>query len=184
MKLKDLILVALFAALTAVGAIIQIPMIPVQITLQTLFCIMAGLLLGPVKGALSQVVYLALGLFGVPVFTGGGGLAYVLKPSFGYLIGFVAGSFVSGFIAFKLRKLTFFKALFAALAGALTIYLIGVPYLYLILNLNTPGVMPLDKALVTGAVVFLPGDALKCIVAALVAVLVRPALIRSGYQFR
>lgn len=179
MKVRNLILVALFAALTAVGALVQIPMIPVQITLQLLFCIMAGMLLGPVPGALSQVLYILIGLLGLPVFAGGGGFGYILKPSFGYLIGFIAGAFTCGLIVKHIKELTFIKALLVALAGVFVVYLIGVPYLYFMLNLSTPNAMSIGKALTVGLLVFLPGDIIKCVVSAFVVVLVRPVLLRQ-----
>jgi biotin transport system substrate-specific component len=179
LKIRSLILAALFAALTAIGAFIQIPMVPVPITLQLLFCIVAGMLLGPGLGALSQVLYIAIGLLGLPIFAGGGGLGYILKPSFGYLLGFAAGSFTCGLIVRQFKSLTFLKALLASMAGVIVVYAIGVPYLYIAFNAGTPGTLTFGKALATGAVVFLPGDVLKCVVAALIAVLVRPVLLRQ-----
>ncbi len=96
MKTKMLLLTALFAALTAVGAFLKIPIPPVAITLQTLFMVLAGLLLGAKYGALSQLVYVALGLVGLPIFTQGGGFSYVLMPSFGFLLGLIPSPGSSG----------------------------------------------------------------------------------------
>ena len=70
MTTKDITLISLFAAMTAIGAFISIPIGPVPLTLQTLFVLMSGFVLGPKKGALSQVVYIALGLIGLPIFAG------------------------------------------------------------------------------------------------------------------
>ena len=86
-KTRSLILAALFAALTAIGAFLKIPLGALSLTLQFLFTAMAGVLLGPRWGAASQAVYVALGLAGLPVFTMGGGLGYVFQPSFGFLLG-------------------------------------------------------------------------------------------------
>ena len=88
MKTKDLVLCAMFVALIAVGAFIKIPVPVVPFTLQFLFTMLAGLLLGPVNGALAVVVYIVLGLIGLPIFTQGGGPGYIFQPSFGYIIGF------------------------------------------------------------------------------------------------
>lgn len=85
---KNLILCALFSALIAVGAFIRIPIPVVPFTLQFLFTMLAGLLIGGKLGFTSVTVYIAMGLLGLPVFADGGGLAYLLKPSFGYIIGF------------------------------------------------------------------------------------------------
>ena len=95
-----MILVALFAALIAVGAFIRIPVPLVPFTMQTFFVVLAGMLLGKKLGAASALVYLAIGLIGIPVFTQGGGIGYVLKPSFGYLIGFIppVATFVEHYI--------------------------------------------------------------------------------------
>ncbi len=179
MKTRTLILTALFAALTGMGALIRIPMAPVPITLQLLFCIMAGLVLKPVPAAASQLVYIALGLLGLPIFSGGGGLGYVLKPSFGYLIGFVAGAFVCAAIIRRVKRLTWWKALLSGMACVLCVYIIGVPYMVIMLNAATPGAMDAGKAIVSGFLVFLPGDAAKALLAALVAVKARPALLKT-----
>lgn len=179
MKVRNLVLVALFAALTALGALVQIPMVPVQITLQLLFCMLAGMLLGPGLGTLTQLVYIILGLIGLPIFAGGGGVSYILKPSFGYLIGFIAGAFICGLIVNRTKKLTIPKALLAATACVFVVYLIGAPYLYLMVNLNTPGAMTAGKAMTGGFLVFLPGDILKALAAALIAVKLRPILAKA-----
>ncbi len=74
----------------------QVPGGPVPVTMQNLFVVMSGMLLGPRAGATSQAVYLLMGLMGLPVFSGGGGPGYVMSPTFGYLLGFIAASAVSG----------------------------------------------------------------------------------------
>lgn len=87
LKTNQMILSALFTALISIGAFIKIPIPVVPFTLQFLFTMLAGLLLGGRLGTLSVLVYILLGLVGLPVFTEGGGLAYLLKPTFGYIIG-------------------------------------------------------------------------------------------------
>lgn len=178
MKTKSLILVALFVALSCIGARLQIPMLLVPITLQLLFCLLSGMLLGPRLGALSQALYIALGLIGIPVFAGapGGGISYLLKPSFGYLIGFIVCALVSGLLIIREKKLTFVKALGASLAGTISVYLIGVPYLYFIL-MNTAKAIPVATAFTSYFLVFIPGDILKCIVASVLTVKLRPVII-------
>src|SRR5574344_750761 len=86
LKLREMILCALFMALTAVGAFIKIPLGGQIFTLQFLFTLLAGLLLGGRLGAKAVGVYTLLGLIGVPVFAEGGGPGYVFQPTFGYLI--------------------------------------------------------------------------------------------------
>ena len=96
MSARKLVYTALLAALTAAGAFIRIPIGISVITLQFLFTAMAGVLLGPGGGALSQGVYVALGLVGLPIFTAGGGFGYVLQPSFGFLLGLIPTAAVIG----------------------------------------------------------------------------------------
>ena len=98
-KTKNLVMCSLFVALIVVGAFIKIPVPVVPFTLQLLFTMMAGLLLGGKLGAVSVGVYILMGLLGLPIFAEGGGFAYVLKPSFGYIIGFAVASYVTGMIA-------------------------------------------------------------------------------------
>lgn len=98
-KTRSLILAALFAALTAIGAFLKIPLGALSLTLQFFFTAMAGVLLGPRWGAASQAVYVALGLMGLPVFTLGGGLGYVFQPSFGFLLGLIPAAWVIGRLA-------------------------------------------------------------------------------------
>ena len=101
-KTKDLMMCSLFVALIVVGAFIKIPIPVVPFTLQLLFTMMAGLLLGGKLGAASVGIYILMGLLGLPVFAEGGGFSYVLKPSFGYIIGFAVASYVTGIIANKI----------------------------------------------------------------------------------
>lgn len=164
-KTKNMILVAFFAALTAIGAKIEIPLPFIPITLQVLFVFMAGLLLGKKLGALSQVLYVGMGLIGLPIFAKGGGPGYVFKPSFGYMIGFILAAFVIGLIV-ENRALSFKQAFLASIVGLLVIYACGVPYLYYILN-NIMGVnITPYGAVKAGMLTFLPGDIIKILVAA------------------
>ena len=82
-KTTSLLLCALFTALVAMGAFIRIPTPLVPLTLQLWCTTMAGMLLGPKLGAISVLVYVLLGLIGVPVFTMGGGIGYIFQPTFG-----------------------------------------------------------------------------------------------------
>jgi biotin transport system substrate-specific component len=130
--LRELALITLFAALTALGARVTIPLpfTPVPVTLQVLFPLLAGLLLGSKRGALSQVEYVAAGLAGLPVFAkGGSGLAYLFGPTGGYLLGFIAAAFVVGELAAIMRASTKGETFLASLCGVAVIYLCGVLWL-------------------------------------------------------
>ncbi|MFT8321008.1 MAG: biotin transporter BioY [Bacillus sp. (in: firmicutes)] len=130
----SLAVVSMFAALTAIGAFIKIPLPYVPFTLQVLFVFLSGSLLGKKNGMQSQLVYVFIGLVGFPVFTQGGGIGYVLQPTFGYLIGFIAGAYVIGWIIDHIDQPKIYQFILANFAGLLVVYAIGVPYLYLALN--------------------------------------------------
>lgn len=167
MSIYRLSLIPVFAALTAAGAFIRLPMVPVPITLQNLFAVMAGMVLGPRAGVMSQAVYIVMGLMGLPVFSGGGGPGYVVSPTFGYLLGFLAAPAVSGLLV-KGRAMTALNAGVASLAGMLVVYLVGVPYLACYLAYVTEKPDALGMALKAGFAVFLPGDLVKCVLLAVV----------------
>ena len=174
-KTRMLALTALFAALTAMGAFIQIPVPPAPISLQFMFTAMAGCLLGGRWGAVSQLVYVIIGLAGVPVFTAGGGIGYVFHPTFGFLIGFVAAAFVIGVLKKRTGK-GFLSFCIPILAGVFVLYLIGVPYMYIILRFymgNQIGFLPL---LWSSMIVFLPGEAVKVASAAFLCSKMLPRL--------
>lgn len=149
------------AALTAVGAHLRLPLPYVPVTLQVVFVCLAGLWLGPWRGAASQLAYLTAGLVGFPVFAKGGGPQYVFEPSFGYLAGFVPGAFITGYLARDTA--VFLRAVLATYAGMAAIYAFGLAHLLAVLTLvaQTPlsaravvqvGLAPLPKDLVLGLV--------------------------------
>lgn len=182
MKTKDMILVALFAALTAAGGFISIPIGSVPITLQSFFTLLSGIILGPFLGSLSQLVYAILGLVGVPILAGGtGGISAVFSPSFGYLIGFIAAPLVMGKLIRVGSKPSLVKVIIACILGTLVIYIIGLPYMYIILKYVSKVNITLFKACQIGFLVFIPGDIIKCIIASIVSVKVLRSNISLEY---
>lgn len=164
---------ALMAALTAAGAFLKFPLGALSFTLQDLFTILAGVLLGWKWGCVSQGVYVALGLLGIPIFTQGGGLGYVFQPSFGFLLGLIPAAAVTGRLAGEGEDRR--RIVFASGAGLAVMYLIGVPYMGMILNLYLGKGFSVWTIVRTGFLIYLPGDALKVAVVAAVA----PALCRG-----
>ena len=158
-KTRMMILAALFAALTAVGAFIRFPLGTMSVTLQFMFTAMAGVLLGAKWGAVSQAVYVVLGLVGLPVFTMGGGIGYVMQPSFGFLLGLIPTAWVIGRLTEKENG--HWHIALACLAGRAVLYLIGLPYLYLIMKLYLHKSITVWTAIKAGMLVYLPGDAIK-----------------------
>lgn len=147
MRTRQLIITALFAALTAAGSLfprIPIPGTTLIVTLQTLFVFMAGMLLEPKYALASQLVYMAIGLIGLPVFSGGGGLGYILQPSFGFIIGFcVSAATVSltvrksiiNYDSRENKRLPFVvKAVSGMLLSVFVLYLFGIAFMYIIYN--------------------------------------------------
>ena len=178
-KTKNLINCSLFTALIAIGAFIKIPVPVVPFTLQFLFTTLAGLLLGSRKGTISVVAYMLLGLAGLPIFSEGGGIWYIFKPSFGYIIGFCLGTFVTGLISERMKEKTVPRYLLANFIGLLIVYAAGIVYYYVICNyvIDTPiAVGPLFLYCFLLAV---PGDICLCILAAILVKRVKPILNRQ-----
>jgi biotin transport system substrate-specific component len=168
--LQQMVYASLFAALTAVGAYIYIPIGPVPIVLQNLFVLLAGLLLGSRWGFTSIGIYLLVGAIGIPVFAGGkGGIAHFLGPTGGYLIGFAISALITGFIAERSNGRTATDIL-AVVIGSLVTYAFGAPWLKVVTG------MTWAKALMVGMVPFLPGDALKASAAVVLARSIRPMM--------
>ena len=175
-KTTNLILCSLFTALIAVGAFIKIPVPVVPFTLQFLFTTLAGLLLGSRKGAISVVAYMILGLTGLPIFSEGGGFWYVIKPSFGYIIGFCIGTYVTGLIAERMKEKTVLRYMLANFIGLLIVYAVGMIYYYIICNyvIDTP--IALGPLFLYCFVLAVPGDICLCILAAALVKRVKPIL--------
>lgn len=147
-----------FTILTSVGAAIRIPLpfTPVPITLQTLFVLLSGLMLGANRGAMSQALYLIWGISGAPLFAGGvTGLAILSGPTGGYLIGFIISAWLLGRIS---RNTTNWNALvFQTFSVSLIILALGAAWLSVVMNLT------IINAIKLGALPFLLGDVLKVI---------------------
>lgn len=144
----------LFTALIIVGTYIKIPIGPVPIVLANFFVILSGALLGSRWGTASVGLFLFLGLVGLPVFSDGGGVAALVGPTGGYLIGYLVAAFVTGMITEHGKSKPLLDV--AGLAsGAIVIYLFGLPWLKLSLHLTWL------KAVALGVLPFLAGDALK-----------------------
>lgn len=135
---KEMVLVSFFAALSVVAAMFSKygGEAVVPFSLMPLVAMLAGALLGAKLGALSILVYVLLGLIGVPVFASApyGGIAYLLMPTAGFLFGFIGGAYVIGLVLRKLGREKLSSYLVAMLLGLVVIYVIGLPYLYIVLN--------------------------------------------------
>ncbi len=139
-RLLNMTQISLFTVLMIVSARISLMALPIPFSLQLLTAILSGLLLGPWKGAVCQLLYLVMGLSGLPVFVSGGGLAYVFKPSFGFLIGFMVSAFTAGLLSRLLitdGKAVFRNYMIILAAGTVALllcYMIGAAYYYFYLT--------------------------------------------------
>lgn len=165
----SLVMIAMFAALTAIGAFIKVPLPVVPFTLQIIFVFLAGCLLGSRNGLLSQLVYIGIGLVGLPVFTQGGGITYVMQPTFGFLIGFAMAAFVIGWMIEKVEAPTKKHFIGANIVGLFLIYAVAVPYLYVSLNFWLDVKTSWSHILVVGFLNSIVADFILAIVSALLA---------------
>lgn len=153
--------VLVFAALTAAAAWVRLPLpgTPVPVTLQTLVVLLSGFALGPTLGTASQALYLASGLAGMPVFSGGqGGLTVLAGPTGGYLLGFAVAAWLAGWIS--RRGEGRFRALaLGGAAGLLAVYGLGLSWLVFVYGFSVA------EAAAAGLVPFLPWALAKTLVA-------------------
>jgi biotin transport system substrate-specific component len=176
-KTKDMILVSMFAALTAIFAQVTIPLpiSPVPITLQVLAVCLTSAILGSRLAFMSMLVYITVGILGMPVFSGGAsGLGVVMGPTGGYITGFLLSSYVTGKLVQRKPLPTLSNTLFAMFSGLLVIYATGMLQLSLVTG------MPLQAAFMSGVVPFIGLDIIKIAVGAGVACSVRTILIRQN----
>jgi len=179
MTTRDITYSALFTALVAVlGLIPPIYLNPaVPITAQSLGVMLSGALLGARRGGLTLVLFLILVAIGLPILSGGrGGFGVFLSPSGGFLLGFPFGAFTIGWLVERWwKQLNLGFAILSNVIGGIgVIYAIGIPWLAIAANIS------LSEAAV-GSSVFLPGDVIKAVVAAIATITLRRSypLIRN-----
>lgn len=149
------------------------------VTFQIGAVLLTGCLGGKNAGALSQIAYVILGLFWLPVFAGGGGLGYLQEPTFGYILGFIPGAWLCGFLAFRRRRKLETLAL-SALAGLLAIHLCGLVYLVGLAYVSPAGSQisweTLPQAIFNYSLAPLPGQLIIICAAAAIAFIIRQIL--------
>lgn len=173
MTTKDLVLIALFAAIVVVLGFlppITLAFIPVPITAQSMGVMLAGCIIGAKRGALSYALIVVLVAAGLPVLAGGhGGLNVLMGPTGGYIFGWIAGSYVAGLVAERMvqegqtevrQYIGFFLA--SIIGGIGVVYAIGIPWLSVVTH------TPFGTALY-GNLAFIPGDLIKAVIATLAA---------------
>lgn len=174
LNIKEMTLCGLFAALIAIGAFLQIqiplPLYTMHFTLQWFFVLVASLLLGAKIGTISVLVYLCIGLVGVPVFAAGGGPSYVLRPGFGFLLGFLLAAFVMGTLVdrYNFRKL--YQLGLVSVIGLVIYYTVGAIYFYLIKNLYVGEAVSFSVVVVNYCLITVLPDLILCLLSVLVTV--------------
>ncbi len=179
---KELTYTGLFVALIVVGAFIKIdiplPLYTMHFTLQWFFVLLAGFFLGKKLGTMSVIAYIALGLLGVPVFAAGGGIAYVLRPGFGFLLGFVLAAFLIGWLSEKLNATKTYQLIIPATVGLFAYYGVGAVYFYMIKNFYVHDAVPFAVVVVQYCLITVLPDFILCVLAAGFAAQMLPVLRR------
>jgi biotin transporter BioY len=158
----DIILILSFAILTGVSAKLKIEIGLVPITMQTAVVLLSGVFLGSKKGAMSQITYLLGGISGLPWFSRGGGLVYILSPTFGYILGFVAAAYVTGKLTESSWNNNIIGAFLTIIFGNVFIYALGLLWL--------AGFVGFSKVLSVGLYPFIFGEMLKMVLASLISI--------------
>lgn len=166
--MRVLIQISLFAGLTMICGLIRIPFFPVPITMQTLAVLLSGCLLGAKYGAMSQMLFLVLGLTGLPVFSQGGGLGYVMQPGFGYLLAFPIAAYWIGLIVPLNETMTIRSLGLAFMTGSLIILVLGSLYLFGLMNWILHKSLSIWKVILSGIFIFIPGEVIKGLLAAVI----------------
>lgn len=179
---RDVVYIALFAAIVAALAIfppITLPLVGVPITAQSLGVMLAGGVLGAMRGGLSLILFLVLVAIGLPLLSGGrGGFGVFLTPSGGFLIGWIFSAAAIGFLTERFwLKLNFGIAFgICVIGGIVLLYAIGIPWVAYAAEISV-------WAAFTGSLPFIPGDIIKCLIAATVMVIVKksyPIIVPRG----
>ncbi len=173
LTIREMTLISLFTALAiAAAAILRFggPAV-VPYSLLPLVFMLAGSLLGGRLAAFSMVVYLLLGLVGLPVFAKPpyGGLTYVFQPSFGFTLGYIGGAYVIGKILAVWKQPSLLQYYIASLAGLVVLYAMGLPYLYIVLNFYLGKGISVIGVLKAGFLPFIVFDLGKVLIAGFIA---------------
>lgn len=171
-KINSMTLIALITAITCVLAPLSIPIGPVPISLTNLVIYISVVLIGWKKATLSYLVYLLIGLVGLPVFSGfTGGAGKLLGPTGGYLIGFIFMAIISGIMIEKFDN----KMLWAVgmVLGTLVTYAFGTLWLARQMDIG------LIEALSIGVIPFIVGDIIKIIIAIVIAPIIKKRVIKT-----
>ena len=172
MSTRDMVLIALFAAITAAFAVfppVQIPVVPAPIVVQNIGVMLAGAILGARRGGLALLLFVVLVALGMPLLTGWkGGFGVILGPTGGFVLSWIPAAFVVGAMVEKFwSRLNFWNLLLCNVVGGIVVvYALGIPWLAAVAGLE------LGQAL-AGSALFIPGDVVKAVIASFAALVVK-----------
>ena len=178
-SIVTLTLSALFCTLICIGSFIRFPMPNMMpVTLQTFFVLLTALVL-PMKASIFAILtYMALGLVGLPIFSGGGGLGYVLMPNFGFIIGFLIATVIISVITNKMNNRNLWHYIVVSLFGIVAIYIIGILYFAFITNVYNNNNFSAIWFIQTVFLPFLPKEIICIILASISAYKIRPYITK------
>ncbi|MDD2402846.1 MAG: biotin transporter BioY [Clostridia bacterium] len=173
LTIQEMTRVALFSALIAISSLILKfgGELLVPFSILPLVVMLAGAILGARLGAFSVTVYVLIGLMGAPVFSKPpfGGVTYIFQPTFGFILGFIGAAYVTGWIVEKIPSKHIIKYMGAMTVGILVMYMMGVPYLYGIMNFYLGKSFSMWKVIEIGVLPFIGLDLIKAVIAGAVA---------------
>jgi biotin transport system substrate-specific component len=180
MKTRELVRSAVYAGLICAVAIVFrfAPSALVPFSLLPLMVLLAGFVLGPRGGAAAMGVYALLGLLGIPVLAAPpfGGIGYVFKPSFGFILGYVAAAYAVGVVAGPGRRPGALRSVLAVLAGLLALYTVGLLYFYVVMNVAAEQSYSVIRVLQVGFAPFITLDLIKGLAASILGPMVNRLL--------
>lgn len=168
-KTRDIVFCGLFIALITLGTFIRIPIGNDFYTLQFLFTLLAGLVLGPRLGALAVGAYVLLGLLGVPVFASGGGPGYLAQPTFEYLVGFIVQAWFCGAAARRWNARSVREMLLVNLGGMAIVYFFGLVWFYISSNFIIHAPVSVWWVILYCGILQVGPDFVLCVVSAMLA---------------
>ena len=181
LKVRDLTYVGVAVALMVVGAAISIPIGPVPISLQSLFALIIGIVLGKRLAPLAMIIYIAAGLMGLPFFAGfRGGPQYIISPTFGFIMGFVCVAFIAGRGNETNSK---YMGYISLIISTIVLYVIGAAYFYLVQKFYIGTTYALTDILRITVIPFIIGDFVKLNIAYIVGRKLKAAVASIGFEF-
>lgn len=173
---RNIVFVALFAAISAISGFLAVPIpgTPVPIVLQNMMVVLSGMLLGPILGSASTLLFVVAGLLGLPILSGGtGGFAKLMSPTGGFIVGYVISSLVTGLIMGKPvygRKSSLARTICASVTGFAVMYIPGLLHFMNVMDTD------LKETVMLCVLPYLPGDLLKLILCILLSMTLRSSV--------